>query len=321
MHQGFVWQGRCDKEETGDSRRFYQQVNDKQGEYGIVGFACDLGVQANLGRVGAKAAPNAIRKEMANLAWHEGHKRIRDFGNVEAVDSLVSAQNAMSERIVEALNSCSERVLVLGGGHETAFTSLSALHQLYFNKEVKKGEKLGIINFDAHFDLRLPSERGVSSGTPFYQAKQLFKDDFHYCCLGISEEANTHSLFARADEYAVSYMLDKQLQQANISQVCNFLQNFCADKTQLYISIYLDVLPHYQAPAVSAPAVRGVHLQVLESALFFIQNLSQKHGIKIPLVEVSELNPEYDCHGITAKTAAILAKGLLVGQSGITLGA
>lgn len=315
-----IWQGRCDAEETGDSRRFYQQITQHKADYGILGFACDLGVQANLGRVGAQQAPDAVRAQLANLAWHEGDKKIRDFGNLVAKTSLIEAQDAMSKRIVQALQACSKRVLVLGGGHETAFASLSALHNLYFGKQAIRAEKLGIINFDAHFDLRLPSVRGVSSGTPFYQAKQLFKEDFHYCCVGVSEESNTQALFHRADEYGVCYLLDKHIRQDNMEQICYFLQKFCEDKTQLYISLDLDVLPHYQAPGVSAPAVRGVRLDLLEQMLSFIQNISKKQGIKIPLVEVSELNPKYDRDNLTAKTAAILAKQLLVGQSGITLG-
>lgn len=330
MSDSFVWQGRNDDEEIGDSRRFHHQVGyeansqinqeDKPSDLGIAGFACDLGVKANLGRVGAKTAPNAIRAQLANLAWHGGDKRICDFGNVDTFDSLADAQSQMSEKILTALTQTKVRVLVLGGGHETAFTSLNALHKHYFQGQSRTKEKLGIINFDAHFDLRKPSSRGISSGTPFYQAKQLFNDDFHYCCLGVAAESNTKALFERAQSYGVRYLLDTQINGQSMHQAQSFIEQFCADKTLLYICIDMDVLPHYQAPGVSAPASRGVALNVLEEMLSLIQEYAAKNSILIPLVEVSELNPTYDTQGVTAKTAAILSNRLLVGDSSITVG-
>ena len=38
----------------------------------LLGFACDEGVRRNKGRVGAAAAPLAVRKLLANTAWHLG---------------------------------------------------------------------------------------------------------------------------------------------------------------------------------------------------------------------------------------------------------
>lgn len=319
MHSTFHWQGRNDAEEQGDTRRFYNQVlspDQAHSDYGLIGFACDLGVAANLGRVGAKKAPDAIRAQLANLAWHGKNQIITDFGNVEANEDLAQAQTLMSKQIVQALLKCKERVLVLGGGHETALTSLNALHELYFSKSSK--HKLGIINFDAHFDLRQPSARGNSSGTPFYQAKQLFKEQFEYCCLGICAEANTQALFNRAKEYGVTYLLDTQINHSDLSDAKECMQRFCTDKTLLYISIDLDVLPHYQAPGVSAPAARGVRLELIEQLLIFIEQYAADHNISIRLIEISELNPEFDQQAMTAKTAAMLANRLLVKPSGIT---
>lgn len=318
----FNWQGREDQEEAEDTRRFYNQIittNPQEADYGLVGFACDLGVSANLGRVGAKDAPDAIRTQLTNLAWHGGNKTLYDFGNIEVEQDLNQAQSRMRDKIISALSQVKERVLVLGGGHETAFTSLSALYQHYFaNHSQSTLPKLGIINFDAHFDLRQPSIRGASSGTPFYQAKQLFKENFHYCCLGVSSESNTHALFKRAKEYQVAYLLDAQINSQPISKTQTYIEHFCKDKSLLYISIDMDVLPHYQAPGVSAPAVRGVCLERLEILLETIQKYSKANNIKIKLIEISELNPIYDKQDMTAKTAAIIANRLLVEDSSIT---
>ncbi len=78
--------------------------------------------------------------------------------------------------------------LVLGGGHEVAFGSWSGL-----NRHLAGKGRVGIINFDAHFDLRMKQEQ-ASSGTPFFQiAEQCAAQGtpFHYACLGVAETANT----------------------------------------------------------------------------------------------------------------------------------
>lgn len=57
-------------------------------------------------------------------------------------------------------------------------------------------ERIGIINFDARFDLRKP-ENGPSSGTPFYQIAEYniaAGKPFDYFCIGIQQQSNTKAL-------------------------------------------------------------------------------------------------------------------------------
>jgi len=65
-----IWQGRIDPEEN--SERWHQKIqsfktHSPKGTV-LIGFCCDEGVRRNHGRVGAKQAPDAIRKALANLA-------------------------------------------------------------------------------------------------------------------------------------------------------------------------------------------------------------------------------------------------------------
>jgi formiminoglutamase len=68
--------------------------------------------------------------------------------------------------------------VILGGGHDLAFAHGKSL--LQFVQE--KGEKLGIINLDAHFDLRPLIDRKGHSGSPFFQLAERFPHDFQYTC-------------------------------------------------------------------------------------------------------------------------------------------
>jgi formiminoglutamase len=77
----------------------------------------------------------------------------------------------------------------------------------------------------------------------------------------------------------------------------------------IYLTIDIDVLSHFQAPGVSAPAARGVPLSTIEQ---IIALTLEKAGDRLALADLVELCPAYDQDGVTAKTAALLARRILM---------
>ena len=113
-----VWQGRQDPEDGELALRWHNKVQPWQAdsEPGVVllGFACDEGVRRNKGRVGAAAAPLAIRKLLANTAWHLG-RPVHDGGDVRCENGdLDAAHDRLAERVARALD-LGHFPLVLGG--------------------------------------------------------------------------------------------------------------------------------------------------------------------------------------------------------------
>jgi formiminoglutamase len=282
-HSMAAWSGRTDPET--DSARWHQRIQalaeDSQPGLALLGFACDEGVRRNHGRVGAAAAPQSVRKALANLAWHR-QAPAYDAGDVTCEDGDLEAAQARLGHNVCALLDAGHLPLVIGGGHEVAFGSWSGLAE---HLSGQAAPRIGIINFDAHFDLRDPAHVH-SSGTPFAQiAEQCAARGwpFRYACLGVSLASNTRALFARAAELNVLVREDHQIREA------------------LYLTIDIDVLPACEAPGVSAPAARGVRLELLEPLLERL-----KVSGKLRLADLAELNPEYDIDNRTAKVAARL---------------
>ncbi|NOY13871.1 MAG: formimidoylglutamase, partial [Deltaproteobacteria bacterium] len=81
------------------------------------------------------------------------------------------------------------------------------------------------------------------------------------------------------------------------------LQKFIERCGSLYLSIDLDVLPAAVAPGVSAPAARGLSLELLEVLLGYIRSQA---GDKLKLAEIAEYNPKFDIDARTARVAARL---------------
>ncbi len=294
-----LWCGRMDSGEGSRATRWHQHVTLDPSPQGrgiaLAGFAVDTGVVRNQGRAGAAAGPDALRRALANLAWHQDLP-VADSGTIICPDGdLEAAQRRLADHVALLLDA-GRTPVVLGGGHETAYGSWRGLADRNPDKVI------GIINFDAHFDLREAAE--ATSGTPFAQIARDCRSEgrsFHYLCLGIAEPSNTAALFDRARELSVEWRLDVdmtpwQWQDARAQMMA------LVDRVDLvYLTVDLDVLPAAEMPAVSAPAARGVSLQIIEP---LVRRLAESG--KLALADFVELNPAFDIDGHGVKTAARL---------------
>ena len=300
----FLWSGRQDFEDGAQARRLHDLMGEK-GQRALLGFACDAGVIRNKGRAGAAHAPDQIRKALTNLSATGGPSALTDLGTIQIEnDALEAGQTHMSIKLDKELRQY-ERIVVLGGGHETAFGSYSGLKLHYPDAHI------GIINLDAHLDLRKPGDSGPSSGTPFYQMREAFPKKFDYLCLGAAEESNTSALFDRARQWSVGVISDKALLR-DPRAADKVIRDMIARSDIIYLTIDLDVLPFYQMPGVSAPAARGVPLATIERLIGFVLEGCDAAGKKLPLADIVELNPVYDQDNMSAKTAALIARQLLL---------
>ena len=222
-----VWSGRIDQEENPElALRWHQQIKafdpaSSASGVALVGFASDEGVRRNKGRPGAAKGPDLIRKAIAPLPWNR-NKPAWDAGTVHCEgQDLESAQARYAQLVTDILDR-GVQPIGLGGGHEIAWGSYQGLIHHLENKQQSHSKpiKAGIINFDAHFDLRLP-ENGPSSGTPFWQIAEYAKAKgypYRYLCLGVSHTSNTRALFKRAQSLNVTYLTDQQMILSNIGE-------------------------------------------------------------------------------------------------------
>jgi len=304
-----LWQGRSDPHESGDSRRWHHQVLPLEVEaapgVALLGLCTDEGVRRNQGRVGARSGPNAIRQALANQAWHLS-RPLYDAGNLHLEGNDLESFAAAQAEQVERLLAAGHFPLLLGGGHEIAFGNFLGLAN--FARTRLQGP-IGVLNFDAHFDLR--HDLRPSSGTPFLQIAEWCQargQAFNYACLGVSETANTRALFERADRLGVHYLRDDEIGAWQLDGALALIDRFIEPLAALYLSIDLDVLPAATLPGVSAPASRGLSLAALEA---LIQRVKQCAGQRLRIADLAELNPSKDIDHRSARVAARLCHQIL----------
>lgn len=302
-----IWQGRKD---SLPGERFFQRVTvldlanhelpASSHSTVFLGFCSDEGIQRNEGRVGAKTGPLHLREQLAKFACQSNQQFI-DVGNIVCENDLETAQEQFAQ-LISYCHQKGNKTVAFGGGHEIAWGHFLGLTSHY--------PKLGIINFDAHFDLRPVNDRGyATSGTPFRQISEYCLQNqlnFDYCCLGIQKIANTQSLFDCAKELKVSYLSTEQINEESFAWQIAFLDEFILRHDSIYLSLCLDVFAECYAPGVSAPQAMGLTPgQALPLLKYILQT-----G-KVVSLDVAELSPPLDEGKKTARLAASLVAEML----------
>ncbi len=280
-----------------------------QKTFTVLGYACDEGVKRNQGRIGAFEGPDAIRKQLGKMPNHlDTGTRFLDVGTIDCSDGdMEAAQDLVSEIVAQLLKDNAFTIL-LGGGHDIAYGHYNGIR-----KHLGSGKSLGIINFDAHFDLR-DNSKGNNSGTPFYQiAKDCKKDGsaFKYLCLGVRKDANDTELFKTAKALDVAYMPSEKFTMSYPKMVVRKLLDFIAQVDHIYVTVDLDGFSSAYAPGVSASSPMGFCPQIVLESLELITK-SQK----MISFDIAEMNPKYDIDNQTAKLAASLVHFIITSLNG-----
>ena len=99
----------------------------------------------------------------------------------------------------------------------------------------------------------------------------------------------------RAQKLGVVFVRDEQMQSAQQA-----LATFVSQVDHIYLTFCLDVLPAPIAPGVSAPAARGIGLDIVEPLIDLVID-----SRKLRVADIAEMNPRFD---IDYQTAAVAAR-------------
>ncbi|PWK15362.1 formiminoglutamase [Psychrobacter immobilis] len=316
------WTGRAEPFETARARYWYQLAQPYEDQnIGLIGFACDQGVRRNQGRVGARAAPPLIRRAFATLPViaslqtrydNQLATLLGDAGDIYCHDDDDFAAHTLEQAQLEYADKVSAIVkqgglpIGLGGGHAIAYGSFlglwQALQQTDVTNDIDALTRIGIINFDAHLDIRQSDV--ATSGTPFRQISEHLDahgQPFHYCCIGVSRFSNTAALFDRAEQLGVHIISDEDCHYQPWQILADQVISFINQVDVVYLTIDMDCLPANVVPGVSAPAAYGIELRFVERMVKTIMATG-----KVKMADIAEINPTFDIDGRSCKVAARL---------------
>lgn len=254
----------------------------------LLGCPQDEGVRRNGGRVGAAAAPAAIRDRLYRLVAPAG-VALFDLGST-ILQPTLEETHAVQQQIVRQLITDGKVVISLGGGNDLSYPDCSGL-------ALAVPDVLAF-NVDAHFDVRANPVR--NSGTPY---RMLLEE-------GFLDPANFYEMayqpFAVAEAH-LRYLIGKgattislrSLRERSLAHVFVHILRESAARA-LYWGIDLDAVISAEAPGVSAPNPLGLS----GDELCEIAQLAGSEP-RSRLIEFTEVNPTYDIDGRTCRLTAV----------------
>jgi formiminoglutamase len=273
----------------------------------LLGFPTDVGVRRNGGRPGAAEGPGALRRFLYKLTPDAAAPqpfaallgKTLDAGDLAVTDDLERDQEAFGA-VVAGFRARGSFVVVLGGGHETAYG--------HFLGHAAAGEAVDVLNLDAHADVREPKEgpgavRLGHSGSPFRQALDhpsgLCR---RYRVAGIqpwsAARAHLDLVTARGGAWVPATALDP----GRLGELFRSLE------APAMVSFDVDAVDQASAPGVSAPAVRG-----LSPALWLEAGWLAGRTPAVVSAGLAELSPPLDHDSAAARLSAVTVWEILRG--------
>jgi len=263
----------------------------------ILGCPQDEGVRRNNGRVGAAAAPDAIRQQFYKLTTFNTKKKIFDLGNVRLGDTLEQTHDTHTA-VVEQVLRDGKRLIVLGGGNDISYPDGVAGDGVF-------GAECGIGgNIAAHVDVGIDEQR--NSVTPYRQLleeKLLLPNCFyevgfqtHFCSpiyYGYIRDLGVHR---------ISLELLRSRAEADIELKEMIREKFIGHSASLntFFGFDMDAVRSADAPGTSRSSPLGLRAGEFIQLVKYAASLANTK-----IIEFSEVNPRFDVDDRTTKLVAI----------------
>jgi formimidoylglutamase len=283
-------------------------------EAGVIlfGIPTGEGIRRNGGRIGASEAPNAIREWLGKLTpyagphfnLHVNDLRIVDLGDVPPGD--LETMHEAASIIAKEMIAAGKIVIALGGGHDVTYPLVRGF------RDGSSSEAVGLINIDAHLDVREKKDGKHHSGSSF---RLLLEEGIitgpHFAEIGIQSFAASETHFDWVIQQGARILTFEDATTAhlpNAFEECEFAITHADPDFPTYLSFDMDCVRASDAPGVSAPTPIGF---LAEEAY----ELSVAAGLSknIRMFDIVEVSPPHDVDGRTARLAARMVAGFLAG--------
>jgi len=243
---------------------------------------------------GASEFPDAFRRAWKGFTTYNIDEDL-DIADMTALDvgdvpMHVTDIRRCHDNIVEASatihrNFTTSIVAAIGGDHSITAMMVKGLHW------AKPREKIGILQFDTHFDLRSLADNGSSNGTPM---RNLIEsgviEGSNLYNIGLHGFFNTKDLKQYADEKGVNYFTLRQSRKRGIEErVSQCLKELDEKVDTIYLTVDMDVLDIAYAPGVPVGTPGG-----MTTAELFDAVLTAAMHPKVKAIDIVCLDPLRD---------------------------
>lgn len=289
------------------------------GDIVFVLYPCDIGVERNGGRVGARLAPARFLHFLRRMGSVHNPEYNVDLSNLTLsycnvdLDGIMGAEDALHEAhcrltdTVTAVLHAGGVPFCVGGGNDQSYANWRALRHFLAN-ETNHPPKVGIINIDAHLDVRpVDSTNKPSSGTPFRQV--LNEADGSVALVAFAAQGSQcskeHADYVTSNGGSIKWL--KEMREDATTEFQTILKHHKRSGVNTFVSFDLDAIKACDCPGVSCPANTGL---AAEDALGIMKVAGEAETVR--MVDMSEMNPVVEDF-ITPRLATQMAYHFLIG--------
>jgi formiminoglutamase len=287
--------------------RFVTKVNEclipysegEKGEIGLIGLPFS---KTSISLSQASDAPKTIRASLNSFSTFSG-EREKDYKNVSIIDfGDVQTHPTDLEESIERLyvsvremleKGACQRYIMLGGDHGVSYPSIRAFKEHY-------GE-IGVIQWDAHHDVRNLDDGGRTNGTPF----RSLIDGGHLkgenlVQIGIRDYANAKEYHDYTKEKRISVYTMEDIEITGIIPIIKKeLERLSGLVDIIYLSVDMDVVDQAFAPGCPAIGPGGITSRELLASI----SAAASHD-KVKAMDIVEIDPSKDFRDMTSRLAA-----------------
>jgi formiminoglutamase len=290
-----------------------QNLSQETATYMIIGIPEDVGVRANMGRVGASKAWDSFLESFMGLQQSTlndvsrfcvlGHVTTKDLmSQAHNLDSSILRERKQLSALVKLLDqrvsditsiviAAGKIPIVIGGGHNNSYPLLRAFGY---------SMPVDCINIDAHTDLR--ASKGRHSGNGFSHAIQKGYLNNYYM-MGIQENYLSQPMIDFINAYEKINYSSYTHENIDVTQeVQSAIKHI--DSRNFALEIDMDVVAHFPS---SAQSPVGYSFQELRLLVNEILNQAQEFP---KYIHICEAAPEYGYTHQVGKALATLVNDL-----------
>jgi formiminoglutamase len=262
---------------------------------------------------GASQTPQAIRELFGVLTTYNidhdidlaDKLTLHDAGNAKIHATDLALSRLAIYNAVETVCSAAPKSLpiILGGDHSITAPAFEA-----FRAHIDG--PVGIIQLDAHMDLRNLEDGGLTNGTPI---RQLIESGTvrgkHVVQIGLHAFANAKPYADFAREHGITQYTARQVAREGIEPLIARALDIATSGTKaVYVTVDMDVLDQAYAPGVPAQIPGGMTTWQLFDAVLALG----KHPA-VKAFDIVEVDPTQDLRRATVRAAAHTVMTFLTG--------
>ncbi|QAS53361.1 formimidoylglutamase [Halobacillus litoralis] len=280
-----------------DRKQWYEKG--KKADVGIIGLPFS---KTSISYSTASEAPSTIRNALGSYTTYSGEKD-EDYSNVTMLDygdvpihptDTEETLKRLQVSVMEMLETeACEKSIILGGDHGISFPSISAFQQKY--------GRVGVIQWDAHHDLRNLEDGGRTNGTPFRSLLEagVIKGE-NLVQVGIRDFSNAKAYAEYAKEHGVHVHTMQDVEEKGIrSIVSEEIARLKESVDMIYLSVDMDAVDQAFAPGCPAIGPGGLTAGELLTSVA----LAAKEPL-VKAMDIVEVDPGKDVRDMTSRLAA-----------------